>query len=73
MNLKQELQNLNNRLDKCRNKLAAAKSRNDQPVVNQSKMKLLSLKNNVTASRTSSHVKQTTKVTTLNQCHLTAL
>lgn len=43
MNLKQELQDLNNRLDKCRNKLAAAKSRNDQPVVNQFKNEVAKL------------------------------
>ncbi|NOH95992.1 YibL family ribosome-associated protein [Vibrio sp. 99-70-13A1] len=30
-----ELQQINNRLDKCRHKLAAAKARNDRPVVNQ--------------------------------------
>ena len=35
MSVKNELQQINNRLDKCRNKLAAAKTRNDRPVVRQ--------------------------------------
>ena len=35
MSAKNELQQINNRLDKCRHKLAAAKARNDRPVVRQ--------------------------------------
>ncbi len=35
MNLKQELQNLNNRLDKYRSKLASAEQREDKEVITQ--------------------------------------
>ena len=35
MNLKQELQQLNNRLDKCQRKLATAEERNDQALIAQ--------------------------------------
>lgn len=35
MSVKNELQQINNRLDKCRHKLDAAKTRNDRPVVRQ--------------------------------------
>ncbi|MCL9782075.1 YibL family ribosome-associated protein [Vibrio sp. S4M6] len=33
MNVKNEIQQLSNRLDKCKNKLSAAKSRGDQPMI----------------------------------------
>lgn len=35
MNLNEELQQANNKLEKSRRKLAAAKARNDQPIVQQ--------------------------------------
>ncbi|MDB1125645.1 YibL family ribosome-associated protein [Vibrio algarum] len=35
MSVKKEIQQLNNRLDKCKNKLSAAVSRRDQPVIAQ--------------------------------------
>ncbi|MDN3697233.1 MULTISPECIES: YibL family ribosome-associated protein [Vibrio] len=35
MSVKNELQEINNRLDKCRHKMAAAKTRQDRPVVRQ--------------------------------------
>ncbi|UKA03592.1 YibL family ribosome-associated protein [Photobacterium damselae] len=35
MNLNQELQSLNNRMDKCQRKLAAAISRNDDVIIKQ--------------------------------------
>ena len=40
MKLNQELQQLNNKLDKCQRKLAAAKQRNDQPIVLQFKREI---------------------------------
>lgn len=40
MNLKQELQKQNNRLDKYRNKLEAAKQRNDHEMMNQFKREI---------------------------------
>ncbi|OAN11678.1 hypothetical protein A3K86_18470 [Photobacterium jeanii] len=43
MNLKQELQQVNNRLDKCRHKLAAAMSRSDQPMIDQFKAEIAKL------------------------------
>ncbi len=36
MSVKKEIQQLNNRLDKCKNKLSAAISRRDQPIIAQS-------------------------------------
>jgi len=43
MNIKQELQNLNNKLDKSSRKLAAAKKRDDQAIVLQSQTEIEAL------------------------------
>ena len=43
MNLNEELQNLNNRMDKCQRKLAAAIQRDDKVIIKQFKDELLSL------------------------------
>ncbi len=43
MNIKQELQNLNNKLEKSTRKLAAAKIRGDQPIVLQFQTEIESL------------------------------
>ncbi|EAS65940.1 hypothetical protein C0W92_00715 [Photobacterium angustum] len=43
MNLNQELQNLNNRMDKCQRKLAAAIQRDDKVIIKQFKDELTKL------------------------------
>ncbi|KPA51606.1 hypothetical protein VT25_15945 [Photobacterium leiognathi subsp. mandapamensis] len=47
MNLNQELQNLNNRMDKCQRKLAAAIQRDDKVIMKQFKDELQKLKKKV--------------------------
>lgn len=40
MSVNKELQQLNNRLDKCKNKLSAAVSRRDQPIISQAEKEI---------------------------------
>lgn len=47
MSSKKELQNLNNRIDKCRHKLAAATTRGDQPVIRQFELEISKLQKQV--------------------------
>ena len=47
MSSKKELQNLNNRIDKCRHKLAAATARGDQPVIRQFELEISKLQKQV--------------------------
>lgn len=43
MNLKKEIQDLNNKLDKTRRKLAAAQGRHDQQMVGQTRLEIAAL------------------------------
>ena len=47
MNLKQELQQLNNRLDQCQRKLAAAEERNDLAIIAQFRTEITSTKRKI--------------------------
>ncbi len=49
MNLKQELQQLNDRLDKFRRKLAAAENRGDQAIVQQFKREIAAVTKRIAA------------------------
>jgi len=51
MNIKQELQNLNNKLDKSSRKLAAAKKRDDQAIVLQSQTEIEALTKAITSAK----------------------
>ena len=51
MNIKQELQNLNNKLDKSSRKLAAAKKREDQAIVLQFEAEIESLTKAITSAK----------------------
>ncbi len=53
MNLKQELQQLNNRLDKCRRKLKAAEERNDHEIISQFKNEIAKINQKVTELKSS--------------------
>lgn len=47
MNLKQELQQLNNRLDQCQRKLAAAEERNDTAIIAQFRTEITNTKRKI--------------------------
>ena len=47
MNLKQELQQLNNRLDQCQRKLAAAEERNDLAIIAQFRTEITNTKRKI--------------------------
>ena len=51
MSIKQELQRLNNRLDKCNHKLTAAKERGDQVIVQQFQTEITGLNKAITAAK----------------------
>jgi ribosome-associated protein len=51
MNIKQELQQLNNKLDKSSSKLVAAKKRGDQVIVLQFKSEIESIKKQIAGRR----------------------
>lgn len=51
MNIKQTLQQLNDRLDRARKKLAAATQRNDQPIVAQFKQEIAALTKKIESTK----------------------